>query len=157
MSTLEKLRNLNLSPETMVRLTYSSGADVFHFNETEIETALSETDVVSTLAELVATPKLSVQTQYGNNILEEIRDQGLLEDYERDGGFEDYLSETITYNFYDLDVIEYSTQKYDHKRGFTTLTADVNVALGDLMENAFWVSSAWEVSVPTENGTLTLD
>ena len=156
MSTLQKLRELNLPENTTVSMSYSAGTDVFVHNETEVETALQDTDVVSMLAELIATPGLKVRTQYGHLALEELREQGFLNDYERDGTFEDYISEILNENFYDQSIIEYSTEKYDHKRGFTTLSADVEVELTNLLENAFWLSSSWEVSVPTESGTLTL-
>lgn len=157
MSTLETLRNMNLPTDTVVSLSYSQGTDVFVHNETEVETALQDTDVVSAVAELAATPGLKLQNSYGNDVLETFRDAGLLDDYERDGTFEDYLADTINDNFYDQEVIEYSTEKYDHKRGFTTLSADLKVELGNLLENAIWVSSGWDVSVKTPNGTLTLD
>ena len=157
MSILEKLRNMNLPSDTVVSLSYSQGADVFVHNETEVDTALEYTDVVSTVAELAATPGLKLQNSYGNDVLETFRDAGLLDDYERDGTFGEYLTEAINDNFYDQEVIEYSTEKYDYKRGFTTLTADLKVELGNLLSNAFWVSSGWDVSVKTPNGTLTLD
>ena len=156
MSILEKLKNMNLPGDTTVTMSYSSGADVFVHNETEVETALEYTDVVSTFAELIATPGLKVQSMYGNNVLESLRDQGMLEDYARDGTFEEYLTETLSENFYDQEFIDHSTEKYDYKRGFTTLSTDVQVQLGNLLENAYWLSSGWDVSVKTENGTLTL-
>ena len=53
MSIFETLTSMNLEPETKVNLSYSEGVDVFVHNETEVDTALRETDVVSTLAELV--------------------------------------------------------------------------------------------------------
>ena len=157
MSILERLKDMNLPDDTTVWMSYSAGADVFVHNETEIETALEYTDVVSTFAELIATPGLKVQSRYGSNVIESLRDQGLLEDYERDGTFEEYLAETLNENFYDQEFIDYSTEKYDYKRGFTTLSTDVQVPLGNLLENAYWLSSGWDVSVKTENGTLTLD
>ena len=157
MSTLEKLKNMNLPDETIVSLSLSEGTDVFHFNETHIETALDETDVVETLAELISTPKLNVEDNWGNNILQVLREQGLLEGYERDGTFEDYLAETINENYYDVEIVEDSTERYDHKRGFTTLSADVRVKLGDLTKHVFWLSGAWDVCVKTEAGSLTLD
>ena len=157
MSILEKLRSMNLDDNTKVMLSYSQGADVFVHNETEVETALEYTDVVSTFAELIATPGLNVESMYGSKVIESLRDQGLLDDYERDGTFEDYLSEMLTDNFYDQEFIDYSTEKYDYKRGFTTLSTDVQVSLGNLLENAYFLSAAWDVSVKTENGTLTLD
>ncbi len=157
MSILEKLRNMNLPSETMVTMSYSQGTDVFVHNETEVDTALEDTDVVSTFAELIATPGLKVQSMYGDGIVPSLRDQGLLDDYQRNGTFEEYLVETINNNFYDQEFVDHSTQKYDYKRGFTTLSTDVQIRLDNLLENAYWISGGWDVSVKTENGTLTLD
>ena len=53
-------------------------------------------------------------------------------------------------------MIEYSTEKYDHKRGFTTLTAQVDIPYANFMEVNPFVSG-WKVSVETENGTLSFD
>ena len=157
MSTIfDKLKNLELPENTVVSLSLSEGTDVFVHNETEVETALSETDVVSTFSDLVATPGLNAKTRYGTNIIEALRDEGLLDDYERGTfTFAEYISDAITDNFYDVDLIDYSTEKYDHKRGFCTLTADVVVPLSTLLETRPFLGS-WEVSVPTENGTLVL-
>ena len=157
MSMLGKLRNMNLDNDTTVMLSYSDGTDVFVHNETEVDDALEYTDVVSTFAELIATPGLKVRTRWGGEVLQSLRDEGLLDDYERDGTFEEYLATIITENFYDQEFVEYSTEKYDHKRGFTTLSVDVEASLGDLLEHATWISSNWSVSVKTDNGTLTLD
>ena len=66
MSILEKLRNMKLPSETVVTLSYSQGTDVFVHNETEVDTALEDTDVVTTFAELIATPGLKVKTMYGD-------------------------------------------------------------------------------------------
>ena len=137
-------------------LSLSEGTDVFVHNETEVETALSETDVVSVFSDLVSTPGLNAKTRYGTDIIESLRDEGLLEDYERGShAFAEYITETINDNFYDVDLIDYTTEKYDHKRGFCTLTADVVVPLTSLLEAQPYLGS-WEVSVPTENGTLVL-
>ena len=155
MSNFQKLKDLKLPDETVVSLSYSEGTDVFVHNETEVETAMSETDVISTFSELIATPGLQVETQYGGNVLQALRDEGHLDAYDREGYFAEYLAETISENFYDLDVIDYSTQKYDHKRGFCTLSADVRVAYGNLM-NVTPYLGGWTVNIPTENGTLTL-
>jgi hypothetical protein len=155
-STIEKLRDLNLPDDTVVTLTYSEGTDVFVHNETDVDTALAETDVVSTFSELVATPGLEAKTQYGSSVLESLRDEGHLDDYERGSfGFAEYIAEVINDNFYDVDLIEYSTEKYDYKRGFTTLTADVRVPLDHLVKSSPYLGS-WEVSVKTEDGTLIL-
>ena len=155
MSIIQKIKDLNLSEDTTVSLSYSDGVDVFVHNETEVETALSETDVVTTFADLIATPGIRAETQYGGNVLESLREEGLLEDYPRDFTFSEYLAETITENFYDVDLIDYTTEKYDHKRGFTTLSADVKVSVKNLLSAQPYLGG-WTVSVPTEAGTLTL-
>jgi len=153
MSIFETLSSMNFPEGTVVNLAYHEGTDVFIHNETEVETALDDTDVVSTFSELVSTPGLRVADQYGHDILDSLREGGHLEDYERDGSFADYLSSTITDNFYDLELIEYSTEKYDHKRGYTTLSAQVQVALENFLETNPVVDE-WEVSVKTGKGTL---
>ena len=135
MSVVKRLQSLNLSDDTVIRLTYEEGADVFHFNETEIETALSETSVVNEFATLIANSKLDVRNRWSGNILQHLREEDYLEDYERGSyEFEDYLADTIRENFYDIELIDYSTEKYDHKRGFTTLTAEVEVPYNNFVE-----------------------
>ena len=156
MSIITKLQSLNLEPDAMVTLTYSEGVDVFVHNETEVETAMAETDVISTFSELIATPKLQVSTQYGGNVLDRLREDEFLNDYSRDGDFSSYLSEVISDNFYDVDFIEYSTEKYDHKRGFCTLTAQVQVPVDNIIEHSPFLSG-WTASVNTSNGTLSFE
>ena len=152
----EKLTNLNMQENEMVTLSYSEGTEVFVHNETEIDTALSETDVVSNFSELIATPGLKASTQYGGEVLESLREGGLLESYDRDGCFSDYLNETIVDNFYDVDFIEHSTEKYDHKRGFCTLTAKVQVGVENLISSSPFLSG-WTASVKTDAGTLVME
>ena len=156
MTIVQKLKNLNLPTDSTVTFSYSEGTDVFVHNETEVETALSGTDVVAAVAELVATPKLIVSTRYGGNVLESLREEGLLEDYERGSySFSDYLAETIEENFYDQEIIEYSIQKYDYKRGFCTLSTSLTATLSDLIDASPYLGG-WDVSVSTEAGTLTI-
>jgi hypothetical protein len=148
---------LGVADSTMATLTYSEGTDVFLMNEDEVDTALSDTDVVQQFAELIATPKLKVTTSFGTNIIESLRAGGFLDDYERGSyGFSDYISKAIRQNFYDLDFIESSIEKYDYKRGFCTLSAKVKIPVEDLIMKSPYVGG-WTVSVPTENGTITLN
>jgi len=155
MTLIDKLKNLNIPDSEMVTLKYSDGTEVFVHNETEIEDALSETDVVSTFAELIATRGLRVTTQFGGNVLERLREDELLNDYQRDGDFASFLTDVISENFYEYDFIESSIEKYDYKRGFCTLSANVKVPLSDIIEHSPYLSG-WEISVKTDNGDLTL-
>tara|TARA_R110001583_G_scaffold12612_7_gene55849 strand:- start:16830 stop:17303 length:474 start_codon:yes stop_codon:yes gene_type:complete len=157
MTIIEKIRDLDLPEDTKVRLSYSEGTDVFVHNETEIETALSQTDVVSTFAELVSTRALQAESAYGTHILNSLREDGHLEDYEKGAhAFAEHITEKLQDNFYDQEFIESSTEKYDHKRGFCTLSTDVQVTVKNLLFASPYLGG-WEASVKTDSGTLTLD
>ena len=86
-----------------------------------------------------------------------MREEAFLDDYERGSfTFEDYLTEYITDNFYDQEFIEASTEKYDHKRGFCTLSTEVQVTAKNIISASPFLSG-WTASVSTDNGTLTFD
>lgn len=156
MSVFEKLSELNLPNDTKVSLSISEGTDVFVHNETEVETALSETSVVNDVAELITTSGLNVKSQWGESPIQGLRELDLLDDYERGSySFAEFVAETIADNFYDQEFVESSTEKYDHKRGFCTLSAAFEVNLKELLDTRPFLHS-WEVTVPTANGTLTL-
>ncbi len=157
MSVIDKLQSLNLSEDAVLTLTYSEGTDVFHFNETHIDDAMSETDVLSAFSDLISDTKLDARNRWSGNVIQHLREEGFLEDYQRDGTFSEYLLETLQENFYDVELIEHSTEKYDHKRGFTTLTAEVEVPYANFINNIPWGLNLWTVSVSTEAGTLTLN
>ena len=153
MSVLKRLQLLNLPEDTIVTLTLEEGTDVFVHNETEVEDAINETSVINEFAALIAHSKLDARNRWTGNILQHLRDQEYLEAYERGTfGFEDFLAETLTENFYDHELIEHSTEKYDYKRGFTTLSAAVDIPISNFVEVDPFVSG-WKVSVETENGT----
>jgi len=157
MSVVKRLKSLNLANDAMVTLTYEEGTDVFVHNETEVEDAINETSVINEYAALIAHSKLDARNRWSGNVLEHLRAQDYLDDYERGTyGFEEYLAETLSENFYDTDLIEYSTEKYDHKRGYTTLTAAVDVPVSNFVEVDPFITG-WQVSVETANGTLTFD
>jgi len=157
MSVVKRLQSLNLPNDAIVTLRFQEGADVVHYNETEIETAISETDVVQALATLVSNTRLDVRTRWAGNILEHLRNEEYLDDYERGSfTFGEYLADTIRNNFYDVELIDYSTEKYDHKRGYTTLTAEVDIPYSNFIDVDPTVSG-WTVSVITENGRLTFE
>ena len=156
---LNKLKSLNLDEDTEVTLSYSEGVDVFVHNETAVETAIEHTDVVTMVAELVCTPGFkNVTPKYGNaTVLNSFREANLLESYERGtGNFQEFLISVMEENFYEVEVIDYSTEAYDYKRGFTTLTANFTTAAKDIFNsspNLF----GWKATVVTELGELTLD
>ena len=157
MSITNKLKSMNLPEDAVVTLTYEEGTDVFVHNETEIDDAMSNTSVISEFAALIAQSKLDARNRWSGNVLEHLRAENYLDDYERGSyNFEEYLAETLSENFYDTELIDYSTEKYDHKRGFTTLTAQVEVPVSNFIE-VNPILFGWKVAVETEDGTLTFN
>jgi hypothetical protein len=150
------LKNLNLEPEAIATLSIEEGCDVYVCNDDEVETALGNTSVVSSFCDLVATPGLRAETENGGNILEQFRDQNLLDGYERDGTFSDYLAGVLTDNLYDLCMVESHIEQFDYKRGFCTLSAEVKIPVTRSLEVRPFLAG-WEVSIKTSGGTLTLE
>ena len=156
MSFIEKLQSMRLESNAIATLTYSEGADVFLMNEDEVETALSETNVVQKFSDLITTPGINATTPFGTSIIEELRHNDYLLDYERGSfSFSEYISETIRDNFYELDFIDKSIKKYDYKRGFCTLTAEIQIPVIKLINQKPHID-AWTITVPTKFGTVTL-
>jgi hypothetical protein len=156
MNIFERLSTLSLPEDTDITLTYSQGTEVFVHNETAVDTAIADTDVISQFADLVATPRLQAEVPYVGNVLETMREEGFLDDYERGSfAFEDFISEVIHGNFYDQQFIDSSVRQYDHKRGFCTLESTVTVPLTNLLDTRPLVYG-WTVSVNTPAGTLIL-
>ena len=158
MSLAETLRNLNLPTDAVAKLSYTDGADVFVHNETDTEDGLRETDTANRFASLITTRGLTVTSGYTNEeVLQAMRGNNLLDDYERgDGDFEEYIATVIRESHWDHEWIDTSTEKYDHKRGFCTVSANANVPVQQLIENES-AAAGWKVSVQTENGTLCVD
>ena len=154
------LQGLNISADDYVYLNYEDSAEVWHISDDYVETALAETGTAGMLAGLLATPEVTVLSRYGESILDTMRDEGMLEEYDRDGGFEDFLGEKIQEEAYQHDLLTISTERHDHKRGTCEVAANVKVAAGELYalgSSADSFVSGFDVVVQTTAGTLTLD
>ena len=154
MSFYRKIRALKLEDSTNVNLTWEEGCDVHHYTDDHVDMAVSNTGIAHTLAEAITEGPLY---KNGNEILEEMRDEGLRDDYERGSeDFTSFVADVIESEHWNYGWLDYSTEKFDHKRGFTTFTLDFDVKAGDLKDppHAF---IGWTASVRTDNGTLTLD
>jgi hypothetical protein len=160
------LRDLNVTKDTFVTLSYTEGVDVWHINESHVEDAVGETETASMLGNLLASG-LTVSDVYNEgDILGVMRDEGLLDDYDREDWFGQYLTEQLVSTIYDGEYsLEYSTEQYDYKRGRCDISTTVRVKAGALFEieddeSSFVlvdsVVSGFEVSVQTPVGTLTL-
>ena len=116
--------------------------------------AVSNTGIAHTLAEAITEGPLY---KHGNEILEEMRNEGLLDDYERGSEeFTSFVADVIESEHWNYGWLDYSTEKFDHKRGFTTFTLDFDVKASDLKAHPH-AFIGWTASVRTDNGTLTLD
>jgi hypothetical protein len=148
----DKIKALGADDETTVNFSWEEGCDVFHYNETHMETAMSETGAAAVLAEAICE---TVFYDKGNSIIEEMREDGLLDDYERgEGYFTDYVAEVIDSEHYNYDWIEQSTQRFDHKRGWTDLSMELSIPLGDLKETSYNPLPSWTCQVRDGNGNL---
>jgi hypothetical protein len=157
---IETLKELNVSGEDYVYLNYLDSAEVWHISDDYITTALGETETASMLASAMATTGVTVLSRYDEDILGTMRDEGMLDDYERDGYFEDYLAEKIREEAYQYDLLTITTERHDHKRGTCEVAANIKVAAADLYNlgsgaNSF--VSGFDVVVQTKAGTLTLN
>mgnify|MGYP003632396402 FL=1 len=167
---VNKLRELNVSDENYVTLSYTEGAEVWHINDSHVEEAVNETGTVAMLAGLLASG-VAVASMYGDgDLLGEMRDNGLLEDYERgEEYFQEHITEKLQETIYDGEYsLEHSTEQYDHKRGRCDISTTVRVKAGDLYAadtatvgrfqffDASSFVSGFDVSVQTPAGTLTL-
>ena len=172
---VNRLRKLEISEDSFVTLSYTEGNDVWHINEDYVTDSVHETATASMLGSLLAsgipvyggwgTPSV------GSDILNEMRANGELDDYERgEEYFEDYITERLVETIYDGEYsLEYSTEQYDYKRGRCDISTEVQVCAGDLFKadsanngrfeffDADNFVSGFEVSVETPNGTLTLN
>jgi hypothetical protein len=164
---LSKLEKLNLDENTIVVLTYSDGAEVFHYKDDGgIEDAIEETDTVQRFSELVGT--LQENYEGVHPIVEALDDCYAinLADFAEETDDEDAeptyniswsdIHDGIINNFYDQEYIESEVKRYDHKRGYCTLTATVNITFAELF-NVRPDLSGWQIEVDTDDGTLTID
>jgi len=161
MSGIQNLKDLNLPQDASVVVSYSDGKDVWHCTDSYVEETVNETDVADRLADALTTPSLRLKCQWGDtNYLEEMRDDGLLDDYPRDhSGFTEHVAKVIRENFYNYEWIESSTENYDYKRGYTTLTVTLKTSVGELLAAPaldHHCLIGWTAELSAAGGTLQL-
>jgi len=150
MSKIQKLKDANLATNTRVMLKYEDGLDVVHCHDDYESYAVGGTCIANHLSEMAINPSLG-----NNHVLQEMRANGLLDDYERGSdGFEDFVSEVVAKNWQEYDWIETSTEKYDHKRGFTTVSTFLETTVGVVSEMADFELAGWNIQVDHPLGSL---
>lgn len=149
----------NLSNDTIVTLYYEDAHEGWHSSGDLESEALNQTDVADTIASLITLNHLETRTYHGNNRpLDEMRELGLLDDYERGSfTFQEFIANAIKENRYDLDeFVEFQTEHYDNKRGRCTVSTRFNTTLGVLKDYGF-EADCWTASFPVHGGRFTFD
>jgi hypothetical protein len=157
MSRFDKLQKMNLSGDSKVVLSTEAGADIVHYTGEDYEgETVRETGIAASLADLVTSRYLA-----NNMAIEELRNDGYLDDYERGSyEFEEYVATTIAKNWYELGLLEVDTKHYDHKRGYTNVRAELEITLGKLLnadKESPYLFSGWDVTVETPMGVLNVE
>jgi hypothetical protein len=169
----ETLRGHNLPGKTIVTLTCSDGAEVFHYKDDAVYDAISETNIVRQFCDLVE----ALGGDVFDGVVSDLIDTGVLEepeeeeedeesddderDEEDDRGLSRHfdamaICEGIENNFYDQEFIEHSIKKYDHKRGYCTLTASLDVTLDQLLDVEPDLEG-WELTFKAKGGKTTIE
>jgi len=160
MSIFERLAKLNLSDDTNIIFEYSDGDDVWHCTDGHEEKVVNSTITAQALAGVITSTSIFT-TEWGTDIIQEMRDDDLLDGYERGSyNFTSYVQNIIRKNFYEYDWVETETEHYDHKRGFTTVTARLQAPYSEVKElydQIDQIFTGWTAIVRTDAGTLTLD
>ena len=154
MGIIDKLKEANLDSDTRVKLRSEHGESVVHAWDNYEYNVISNSDLVYELTRLALHP--SNRNTY---ILDDLRNDGLLDDYERGSyEFEEYVHDTIMEEYHNYGWIETETEQYDYKRGYCTAYVEYNTTVGKLMENLSdfdWGN--WTAEVDTDLGTLKID
>jgi hypothetical protein len=153
MSRIQKLKVANVKDDTIIRLKYSDGGNVVHCRDGFELEIIHGTYITNHLSEMVINPSLG-----NNHILQEMRSEGLLEDYERGSDeFEEYVAEVIDKNWQDYGWIETSTERYDHKRGYTEVSTVIKTTAGKIFEMADFELAGWDIEVDHPLGVLEIE
>ena len=153
----DKLRQMNFDTSSKVVVSTEDGADIVHYTGEDYEgDTIRQSGIATSLANLVTSKHL-----VNNVAIEELRNDGFLDDYERGSyEFEDYVATAITENWYELGLLEVDTKHYDHKRGYTSVKAELKITLCELLSadtESPYLFSGWDVEVETPMGTLKVE
>ena len=157
MSSFEKLKEMNLSGGAKVVLSTEDGAEIVHYTGEDYEgETVRETGIADSLANLVTNKHLA-----NNTAIEEMRNDGYLDDYERGSyEFESYVAEAIAENWHEYGFLSVSTDHWDHKRGYTNVSAELEITLNELLfanKESPYLFSGWDVAVETPMGVLNVE
>jgi hypothetical protein len=150
---LKQLKKLGLPGKSHVTLSCSDGQDVFHYTDDDHEgKTVQETEIAAKVAMLIS------QKSFDNELLTRMRSWSLLEEYEiRDGTFQEFLTDTIASNWRDCGLLDVLTEHYDHKRGFSRVTAEVDTTVEAVLNLDESALSGWNLKVQLDAGSLEIE
>jgi hypothetical protein len=152
MNLHDKIKAAKLNRVGRVTLSYSAGADVVHAWDDYQSEVMSDAGIADAVAELITEPS------FKNDILEDMRDLGALDEYPRDGsGFSNYVAQEIENNFWEYDWIEQNTERYDYKRGYHTITANIETTIGNILDAPGFLFTGWKAHIKNDTGTLVVE
>ena len=151
-----KVLTLGFSDNTPVTLCYEDGADVVHANDDYYDYVYNATGVFETASALVTSSAFQ-----NNQVLQAMRDNDLLEDYERGTySFEDFVCETMRETNWDHCFVDGTLEQYDYKRGYYRVKFEFPTTLGQLkaaVRNDAREVAVMDVTVHTDIGDLTVN
>jgi len=154
MSIIEKLKKIQVKDGAEIMLRYEAGQDVMHYTDNYYDDVIAETTVASSLANLT-TNLPAAHTRWSKApIIETMRDDGYFEDYSEEEIDASLITEIISEYWNECDWLSFSTEKYDHKRGYATLSTEVMVPYNEVVNAEEWMLTGWTAVVKTDLGTL---
>lgn len=153
MSRIQKLKIANIKDDTKIRLKFSDGRGVIHCHDDFEDEVVGDSSIIHYLSEMVVNPGLS-----NNDILAEMRQDGLLSTYERGAfAFEDFIAEVISENWRQYDWIVTTTEIHDHKRGYTEVSAVLETTAKNILKMSDFELEGWEIEVDHPLGVLEIE
>jgi len=153
---IDRLKAFDIASDTEVVFTWKEACDIMHYNEDWHEDAFVETGVINELAEAATT---GVFYKNGNWALDTLRDEGLLEGYERGSEeFTGFCADAMGETVWDHGWVEQEVTRYDHKRGSVEMSFTMKAPWRLLRDSSQYFTDNWSATVNTENaGYVTLN
>jgi hypothetical protein len=146
----DKLGDQDIADDSEVVFRYEERVDVHHYRDDYVDDALAQTGFAYTLTSAITSGPFY---KNGNWILDEMRNEDLLEGYQRgEGDFEEYIATTITDNLYDYEWIERETVRHDYKRGELLLSYELTAPFSQVKNELAWHYGTYDVTVNTASG-----
>ena len=151
MNYIEQLKALGVTNDATVYFTKSDYSEVLHYRDGYVDEAMAETGIAAELASYIASGPFY---KHGNEILNEMRENDLLDDYDRgEFEFESFVESVISENYFDCDWIDRDLHQWDYKRGKLDLSFTLSAPFSLISENPSDFVNMWGFEVSTHTGS----